>query len=417
MTVKTHLSSVSPRSNLLPVTIKNIIDSPVDAEPVTGLPRSVKVLLVARFVNRLGAFSVPFLAVLLVQEHDASVTLAGVVVGVFGLATIPSRLIGGRLATRVGTKNAVIVGLAGTAGSQVVIASAPSLAVAFVGAALLGLCFEIYEPASQGLVADVTPDHLLPRAYGLLGAALAAAGLAAGLLAAAIGRFGLSWLFVIDSGTAIACLILVALMLHPARHPAESEEDSDAAHSPWRDHRLWLLMATGTSFAMIYMIVPMAMPLALAIEGRRASDAGLLEALSALVVIAAQPVLRTTGKIALRLLAGYGLLALGFAVAGLMPDLPGYAIAVTVMGLGDVLLLGYSYTLVARVAPPNAKAHYFAVYGITWGAALTLGPPLMGYLIAFGPRAMWFACASTMVVTGLAQLWITRRLVPPTREC
>ncbi|WP_245553669.1 MFS transporter [Demetria terragena] len=395
------------------MTIKHKIDGGTRRGSEARLPQPVKVLLLARFVNRLGAFSMPFLAALLVHERGASVTLAGAVMGIFGIATIPSRLIGGRLATRVGTKNAVILGLAGTAGSQLIIAWAPSLAVAVIGAALLGLCFEIYEPASQGLVADVTPENLLPRAYGLLGAALSAAGLAAGLFAATIGRLGLSWLFVFDAATAIAGMVVVALLLHPARQRANLEENHGPAPSPWRDHKLWLLMVTGTGFAMIYLVVPMVMPLALGLAGWQASDAGLLNALSALVVIAAQPVLRKTGNLRVRSSAGYGLLAIGLAMAGSMPNPTGYVIAVVVMALGDVLLLGYSYALVARIAPTGAKAQYFAVYGITWGVALTLGPPLMGFLLHMGPSAMWFTCAGAMTATGLAQLRITRHIARP----
>lgn len=95
--------------------------------PWQDLPRPVQILVVARFVNRLGAFSMPFLAVLLVQEHGSSPGVAGLVVASFGVATIPSRLLGGRLVGAVGAKRTVVTGLVGTAGSQLVLAMAPSL--------------------------------------------------------------------------------------------------------------------------------------------------------------------------------------------------------------------------------------------------------------------------------------------------
>ena len=58
------------------------------------LPRGVRVLVAARAVNRLGAFTLPFLTVTLVEELGASVADAGWVLAGFGLATIPSRLVG-----------------------------------------------------------------------------------------------------------------------------------------------------------------------------------------------------------------------------------------------------------------------------------------------------------------------------------
>ncbi|MCT2587143.1 MFS transporter [Actinophytocola gossypii] len=365
------------------------------------------VLLVARFVNRIGAFSMPFLAVLLVRDHGASVQVAGLVVGAFGAATIPSRLLGGRLVTVVGSKAAVVIGLCGTAGAQAVIAAAPTLAVALAGAVLLGLCFEIYEPASQGLIADVTPDQHLPAAYGLLGAALAAAGLAAGLIAAAVGRAGLSWLFAIDAATALACALLVAVVM-PAtpRHT----RDRPTGVRPWTDPRLLALMATGTVFATVYLAVPMAMPIALLAAGHEPADAGLLAALGALVIICAQPLLRPHRDPDRAMIVGYLILAGGLAIAGMFPTLAGYAVASTVIALGDVLLLGYAHTLVARLAPAGAKATYFSIYGITWGVALTVGPPLMGSALAHGPRPFWLVAAATMLATAMAHRLAAQRI-------
>jgi MFS family permease len=379
------------------MTDKHGVTSPV-LGCVTRLPRAVRVLLVARFVNRLGAFSMPFLAVLLVQEHDASVSTAGLVVGAFGAATIPSRLVGGQLAVRVGTKLAVVVGLCGTAGAQLIIAVAPTLGAALIGAVLLGLCFEIYEPASQGLIADVTPAEHHPRAYGLLGVTLSAAGLAAGVLAAAVGGFGLRWLFVVDAATAVACAVLVATAMGATPRPVRADT---ARARPWADRRLLALMATGTAFATLYLAVPMAMPLALAAAGREPSDAGLLAALGALVVITAQPLLRHHADPHRRMVGGYLLLAAGLGLAGTSPTLAGYIAATVVIAVGDVLLLGYAYTLVARLAPEGARASYFAIYGLTWGVALTIGPPLMGLVLSHGPRAFWFAAAGVMVATGV----------------
>src|SRR6478752_4416302 len=117
------------------------------------LPREVWVLVVARAVNRLGAFTLPFLAVTLVEAFGASVVQAGWLLSAFGLATIPSRLLGGRLADRFGARTTILVGLLGTALAQLALAAAPSLALAGLAAVALGLVFEVYEPPSQALLA------------------------------------------------------------------------------------------------------------------------------------------------------------------------------------------------------------------------------------------------------------------------
>ncbi|WP_233416293.1 MFS transporter [Streptomyces sp. N35] len=181
------------------------------------LPRAVRLLIVARAVNRLGAFSLSFLTVLLTTGFGAGAAVAGWVGAAFGLATIPSRLIGGRLADRIGRRRTIVAGLTGCAAAQLGLAAAGSLAAAVCCAVLLGLVFEIYEPPSQAMIADVVAPSEHVRAYGLLNAALALAGMGAGLMAAGLGRWDLRWLFVADALTCALCALTVHLVL-PADH-------------------------------------------------------------------------------------------------------------------------------------------------------------------------------------------------------
>jgi predicted MFS family arabinose efflux permease len=64
------------------------------------LPREMQILVAARVVDRLGGFTLTFLPLLLVTAYGASLRAAGLVAAAFGVATIPSRLLGGRLADR-----------------------------------------------------------------------------------------------------------------------------------------------------------------------------------------------------------------------------------------------------------------------------------------------------------------------------
>src|SRR6476619_7122638 len=97
-----------------------------------ALPSNIWVLVLARAVNRLGAFTLPFLSVTLVASFGASVVQAGYLLAAFGVATIPSRLVGGWLADRWGTRAAIVTGLLATAAAQVALAAAPSLGFAAV---------------------------------------------------------------------------------------------------------------------------------------------------------------------------------------------------------------------------------------------------------------------------------------------
>src|ERR1700761_6297774 len=179
-----------------------------------GWPRPVRALVLARAVNQLGAFALSFLAVALVHVYGASLVTAGWVVALFGLATVPSRLAGGWLANRLGRRPTIVLGLLGCSASLLVIAVSPGIGGAAAGAALLGLAFEIYEPPSQALLAEMVAPERRPQAFGLLGAALAAAGVGAGILAVLLGDVSLRLLFVADSVTCVAAAALILAWVH-----------------------------------------------------------------------------------------------------------------------------------------------------------------------------------------------------------
>src|ERR1700722_6960839 len=122
-----------------------------------GLPARVRLLVAARAVNQLGAFSLAFLTVLLSRGFGASLAAAGAISAGFGLATIPSRLLGGRLADRLGRRRPILLGRGGGAAAQLGLAAARDLAVAAVYAVLLGLAFDLYEPPSQAMISDAVP--------------------------------------------------------------------------------------------------------------------------------------------------------------------------------------------------------------------------------------------------------------------
>src|SRR6476661_6106244 len=75
------------------------------------LPQEVRALLLIRTLNRVGAFSLGFLSLLLTSELGASLTTAGWLLAGFGVASILSRLLGGRLADRWDRRAAIVLGL------------------------------------------------------------------------------------------------------------------------------------------------------------------------------------------------------------------------------------------------------------------------------------------------------------------
>ena len=375
-----------------------------------NLPTEVWLLVTARTVNRLGAFTLPFLTVVLTDSMGASIAAAGLVVALFGAATIPSRIIGGHLADAIGHRNTIALGLTLTAVFQLMLAAASSLTMAAVAAVLIGLSFEIYEPPSQALVADVVEgDTDRATAYGLYSAALAGAGVLAGLLAALVGGVDLRLLFVIDAVTCFACAGLVLVGL---RSRASSADDlppgPGASRNPWRDPLLLLLLGAGTGFATLYLQLNVALPLTLAARDIQPSLLGVLFAVSAATIVLGQPVL-ARGPVArlshFRAMSlGFLLLGVGFALTGQVSTLAGFVLTTIVWSIGDLVLLGRAYTLVAAIAPTASRGRYMSAYGISWGIAAMVGPLLGTQLIDHvNVSGTWWVLGGLCALLALAQ--------------
>ncbi|MFE1952847.1 MFS transporter [Streptomyces sp. NPDC059524] len=376
------------------------------------LPRTVRMLLLARTVNQLGAFSLPFLTALISADHAAGLTTAGLVTAAFGLATIPSRLAGGYLADRIGPRTTILLGLGGCAAAQLTIAVSASPVGAVAGAVLLGLAFELYEPPSQAIVGESVPERQRVRAFSLFSAALAAGAMGAGLLAALLGRWDLRWLFVCDAVTCLACALLIRVALPRDRRATAPARQTATAVRPLRDRALLTVLALGTAYALINQQTVMTLPLALERQGRAAADAGLLFTAAAATTVLAQPLVRARrlARLSTRaaLASAHVLLAAGLTGYALGRSLSALLASAAVWSLGDLLVMGRVYALVTSLAPAGASGRYLAVFGCGWGVAATLAPLLGTQLLArTGVTALWWTMAALCLLLAALHLRVT----------
>ena len=395
------------------------------AEAGSALPRDVWLIALARAVNQLGAFSLAFLTILLCRVLGASLPAAGLVAAMFGLATIPSRLLGARLVSRLGARRTILLGLLGCAAAQLGIATAPGLPAAAAWALLLGLAFELYEPPSQAMIAAAVPPGDRAAAYALLTTALAVGNTGAGLVAAAVGQSSLRWLFVVDAASCLACALIVYRGLPGGRadpvraDPGPSTRaDGGPARcppSPWRDRSLLAMTAAGTAFALIYMLMLVALPLSLAAHGINPASSGLLMAVATATLVLVRPLLRTA--VAARLPgplaagAGFCLMAAGMAGYAAGRSLPAMLAPTAAWSIGNLLLTGRAFAVVTSLAPDGGTARYLAVYGLSWGVATVAAPVLATQVISsLGPADLWLGCAALSAAMAVVQPWLLHRL-------
>lgn len=361
----------------------------------TSLPGAAKALLWVRILNQLGAYAMAFLAVFAGPE------LASTALATFGVAALISRWGGAFILDWLPPRIVVAIGLAATGLSLIALALAQTQVQVLVAVAVVGLAFEIYEPATQELVARVTEGDQRQEMYGLLGSSLVAAGAVAGLIAAVLLPIGVRWLVVVDALTCLSAAVVALLFL-----PRDGRQrPAPGVGKHWTPPAVLLRVTlAGTAFAVGYLAVVMFLPLTLLQRGAPAWVPGV--ALAGAAVLAPAALWATRGLLAgrpHRLVLGagavlLGLLALVMARAGdVVLTIGTYLAWTAVMGI----LVGRWQALVADVAPEADRPRWFAFHGSSWGVAQ---PAVPGLVALVGGIAT--AGSAAFLTAGLAFLLV-----------
>jgi multidrug resistance protein len=131
------------------------------------------VLFLTVFIDLMGfGIVIPLLPVYAREHLDASYFAAGALVAVYSLMQLIFAPVWGRSSDRFGRRPILLVSLAGSAASYILLAGAWSLPILFVARALAGIAGSNISVA-QAYIADVTTGADRTRGMGLIGAAFA----------------------------------------------------------------------------------------------------------------------------------------------------------------------------------------------------------------------------------------------------
>jgi len=162
------------------------------------LPRPAWILFLGTFLNKFGAFVVPFLALYL-TSRGYTVGETGLAIGAYGVGNLFASLLGGHLADSLGRRKTIVLSMFSGAAMMMLLSQAHSLPVIIALAVLTGLTCESYRPASMALLTDLVRSDKRVTAFASLrmafNAGFAFGPATAGFLAA----YGYFWLFAGDA--------------------------------------------------------------------------------------------------------------------------------------------------------------------------------------------------------------------------
>lgn len=347
-----------------------------------------------RVVNRIGGFGMSFLGLRMARDLGLSLTAVGLVLALFGLCTMPSRILGGVLTTRLGARATIIVGLLACAAAQLIIAFGSKIPVVIAGVLALGLAYEIIEPATQALVVETVPGAKQASTFALLWSSIAVAGVVSGVLVAPLAPWGVSALFVADALSSLLAAAVAARLLSTT---------SAVASPPWRSaltRRLIVWTGIGTLYAVLVMVIVFMLPLAVEVAGWSPVVTGWLLAVAAAAAIVAQRlVARWEERLrpATMLVIGHVVLAAGLALWATR-ELGFLVLGAVLEGASGAFCLSTYQAVAGRMAQPGLAAAVMTVFGLSWGVAAVVAPAVGTALLARGSGMLWLACAAASLV-------------------
>ncbi|MDD9377128.1 MFS transporter [Streptomyces sp. ZAF1911] len=385
-----------------------------------GLPPLVWTLFAGSVVNRLGYLVTPFLVFLLA---DRGITGSDIsfVLGALGAGHLLGPAVGGLLADRIGRRPTMLIGLIGSAVAQGALFLAPGLWTMAASALLLSTAGATVGPAAFALLADSVDTGWRQRAYALFNWGVNIGTAVAGVLGGFLAAHGYWLLFAVDAGSALVYATVVATRLREPARTAPTKASGGMGYGVVLRDRLMLLLLPLLGIQLfVYSLTEVALPLAVRDSGLSPAVYGALAAVNAVLVVALQPFVsaRLSGLPQLPVqAAGGALIAAGVALTGLADSVTGYVVSVVVWSLGEVAVAGIAASLVADLAPADARGRYQGAFSWTWGtarfSALTLGVALY---TGVGAAALWWGALVLGLLAAVATLGLRTRIAHRTER-
>ena len=372
-------------------------ENPTLLSSLQALPRPVWILFFGSFLNKFGAFVVPFLAIYLTKQ-GYTLADAGFAISAYGIGNLIASLLGGYLADTLGRRKTIVLSMLSGAASMMLLSQARGLPAIIILAALTGLTCELYRPAASALLADLVPAGQRVTAFSAYRMAFNAGWAFGPATAGFLAERGFFWLFLGDAATSVLFGAVAWFALPRGVRSKEKKASwGEAIQTLRRDKRFLQVACASLPMALVLFQMSSTFGLHVTTMGFSAATYGALISFNgALVVFCELPLTTITRRFpARRVIAlGFFLLGSGFALNMFAHTIPALVGCVLVFTLGEMIAFPVVNAYIADLSPPHMRGRYSGAFGLTWACGLVIGPAMGMKLFALDSAALWFSCGA-----------------------
>jgi MFS family permease len=234
----------------------------------------------------------------------------------------------------------------------------------------------------------------------------------AALLGGVLAAHSYRALFAVDAITTATFGIVLWAAL-PETRPAASADgsaDAGAVRTILRDRVFLTVCLLTLGFCLVLFQAFAGLPIDMRAHGISTSEFGGLMAINGLLIVVLQPfageLVRDCSRPLVLALASL-VLGVGFGLNAWVGTALGYAVAIAVWTIGEILFAPSSTSFVADLAPAHLRGRYQGAFAVVFTGAFAASPAAGGYIIAHGgARWLWINCFATgaVVATGFLAL-------------
>jgi MFS family permease len=390
--------------------------------------RPTKALLAGVFVNRLAGFLQIFL-VLFLTDRGYTAGQAGLALGAYGAGTVVGTFAGGWLSDRLTARTVTLISMLGSALLLVSILYASFYPVLLLAVVLVGAISQLYRPAAQSMITDLTPPSQLVMVTAMYRLCLNLGTTAAPLLGVALASVSYDLLFWGEAAAALTYGLIAATALPRGARPAPPARPETPEQRPSRsgylallnDWRYLVFLVAFLLLCVVYSQYTAALPLAIVGAGLSTWWYGAVVTINAFIVVTCE-VLATrwvqTWPLRLTQLSGFALLAAGYAIYAVDMAPLFLILGTLVWTASEIIGAPTVYAYPGMIAPAHLRGRYFGAMQSMFGLGSTLGPILGIALFAqVGQQMFMWTALVAVLATIIGQVGMRSPKRPePVRE-
>ena len=384
-----------------------------------GLSIESWMLALVMLINRSGSMVLPFLGVYMIDRLHFSIAQSGFVLSFFGIGSVAGSWIGGTITDKIGEYKVQVYSLLL---SVPFFCMLPLFTTVISLAAMIfiqSMISEMFRPANSVAIIKYARPENITKSFSLnrmavnLGFSIGPA--LGGILSA------ISYNFLFFSN-AFASLIagFVYIYFFRRRHlifqlrrarKERSEDGNSNIHlqkSPYLDFKFMIFSILCTLFSICFFQFLNSLPLFYKDDlGLSQQTIGLLLGYSGIVIVLFEMgmvnVAERKFSIAQTMLYGTMLCALSYGIIGFNHHLSILILSITLLSLGEILILPFMSTVTALRAGQNNQGAYMGVNGISTSIAFIISPVLGAKLASiYGFNTLWIGSGILLLLVSIA---------------